>query len=310
MSGRVTRRRYRKPVDGRARFDRVATRAGFVEPRFREDFGHAVAATRPRSRRIAELGGVRRIGRWSGARRFPQARNGSRGGPRARVRHSWSWRRRFPDRHQVARGRGQRVVARAVDRRRERRRRRARIVQGPRAAPPQPVSGARGRADRRACSWGRHGDRRDEARVRAGSGARACRDRRARAGGLDRRRHADCRRRSDGVPPRRRDCAARGDRRSPSVPAHRAALPARRRRSRRARGRRDDRLRSLCACRDGGAQRRVVGAAHARRQRRDARARHARVRARHRLVSLGRHRTIPRHGRVHRVRRHTPRGRR
>ena len=91
-------------------------------------------------------------------------------------------------------------------------------------------------------------------------------------------------RRPERVSLRRRDRAVGDDRRPLPVPAHRAAVPARRARGRRVGGRRRHRQRIVGARRDGRTRRRHRGAAGVGRQRRDARERRADPGARRGLV--------------------------
>ena len=170
----------------------------------------------------------------------------------------------------------------------------------------RPVPGDRGRADRGPHGRRRLGDHRHQGVVhRCGRPAATCRGGGGRRG-LDRRGARHRVRGSGRVPLRRRDRTARGHRRAPAVPPHRAALPRGRRRGLRRRSRRGVREPLRGRGGDGRTDRRVRRTADAGRQRRDLRqpARHRGQRRR--LVPGARHHRVPGHGRLHRERRHRP----
>ena len=210
--------------------------------------------------------------------------------------------RRVPRRSEVAHGRGQRRPGYAVERRGERSRRRARLLQGPGNPRSEPLCGARGCRHRGAGDRRDRGHRRDQAHVCRRHQAHRrgdLRDRRRRLG----QRHRDRDHRgTDRVPLRRRDGAARGDRWTAAVSARRAALPTWRRGADRdrKRGRRCERRRAR-ARRSGIRERRPADAG---KQRRDLRQRAGHPRQRRRLVSFRRHARLARHDRVHDQRPH------
>ena len=248
-----------------------------------------------------------------GGRGLENATGGGAGGDHRRdrgVRAARPRRRRLPDRAQVAQRGRLRLRRPGHDGRRQRGRGRAGHAQGPHHPAPQPLRGHRGRPHRRPAPW-TPGPIviATKASFTRGDRPAARRHRRDDEGGLDGRpRHLHLRG-ARGVPLRRGDRAARGPRRPPAVPPHRAALPAGRGRGRRDRRRCHRRQRAGRPRRDG--RRRDRRAVRARRQRRDDGQRPEDHRPGRGLVPHRGHRPLTGDAGLHHHRRHPPeRGRR